>query len=69
MSADSPDPRFRGMTTNERLLAVGLHEKFGDAARKRDRAAMTEILSQVDLASQADTIINAILANPSKYGF
>jgi hypothetical protein len=69
MSADSSNSRFRGMTTNERLFEAGLLERFGDAARMRDRAAMSEILSQVDLASQADTIINAILANPSKYGF
>jgi hypothetical protein len=63
-----PKPDSRGMTTNERLFAAGLIDKFDSAARKRDRAKMIKLLSRVDLASQAETIADMIIANPSKYG-
>jgi|HubBroStandDraft_6_1064221.scaffolds.fasta_scaffold42220_5 hypothetical protein len=44
-----PKPDFRGMTTNERLFAVGLMDKFDSAARKRDRARRP-ILEAIRLA-------------------
>jgi hypothetical protein len=60
---------YRGMTTNERLFAANLLPEFNVAARKQDRAKMIELLSRVDLASQAEWIADTVLANPSKYGF
>ena len=60
---------FRGMTTNERLWATGLLDDFDAAARSRDRAQMIELLSRVDLGSQAEWIADTILANPERYGF
>jgi len=62
-------PDYRGMTTNERLFVANLLEEYQVAARKRDRAKMIELLSRVDLASQAEWIADAVLANPSKYDF
>jgi hypothetical protein len=57
------------MTVNERLSEAGLLEKWDIAARARDRRAMIEVLSQVDLGSQAEWIADMVLASPSKYGF
>jgi hypothetical protein len=59
---------YRGMTTNERLYAANLIEEWDEAARNRDRAKMIELLSRVDLASQAESIADTVLADPSKYG-
>jgi hypothetical protein len=39
------------------------------AARSRDRKRMIEILSNVDLANQADQIADTVIANPKRYGF
>jgi hypothetical protein len=58
-------PRYRGMTTNERLFAANLLEEWDVAARNRDRAKMRELLSRVDLASQAEWIADTVLADPS----
>jgi hypothetical protein len=60
---------YRGMTTFERLCAANLFKEYEGAARKRDRAKMIELLSRVDLASQAEWIADTALADPSKYGF
>jgi hypothetical protein len=56
---------YRGMTTNERLFAANLIEEWDEAARNRDRAKMIELLSRVDLASQAEWIADTVLADPS----
>jgi hypothetical protein len=57
------------MTVNERLFEAGLLEQWDNAARARDRRTMIEILSRVDLESQAEWIADMVLANPPKYGF
>ena len=57
------------MTTNERLYSAGLLGSFEQAARRRDRARMIEMLGKVELADQADQISDTILANPTRYGF
>jgi hypothetical protein len=62
-------PDYRGMTTNERLFAANLLGEWDVAARNRDRAKMIELLSRVDLASQAEWIADTVLADPSKYLF
>lgn len=64
-----PESKFAGMTTNERLFAAGLLDTFNQAARRRDRARMIEVLSKVELADQADKIADGILADPKRYGF
>jgi hypothetical protein len=64
-----PDSRFREMTTNERLCEAGLMAAWDEAVLRKDRAAMIEILSAVDLVGDAEPISDAILADPSKYGF
>jgi hypothetical protein len=59
---------YGGMTVNERLFAAGLHTKWDDAVRNRERANMIELLSRVDLGQQAENIVDTVLSNPSKYG-
>jgi hypothetical protein len=60
---------YRGLTTNERLFVANLLEDWDVAVRDRDRTKMIELLSRVDLASQAEWITDIVLADPSKYGF
>jgi hypothetical protein len=64
-----PHPDYGGMTVNERLYSAGLFDAIDEAVRNRDRAGIVEVLSQVDLASQAERIADMILAEPSGYGF
>jgi hypothetical protein len=61
-----PEGKFRGMTVNERMFEAGLLEQWDNASRARDRRAMIEILSRVDLESQAEWIADTVLANPPK---
>ncbi len=62
-------PRFSGMTVNERLAVAGLLEAWDSAISTADRGQAVEVLSQVDLADQAEWIVDTTLANPAKYGF
>jgi len=57
-----------GMTVNERLFHVGLVDQWDAAARRRDRAAMVDILKRVEVPEPMP-IIDTILADPKKYGF
>lgn len=65
----SNDPRFGGMTVNERLSSAGLVEAWDAAVAKRDRQLGIDLLGRVDLASQAAAIVDAVLADPAKYGY
>jgi hypothetical protein len=56
---------YRGMTTNERLFAANLLEEWDEATRNRDRVKMIELLSRVELTSQAEWIADTLLADPS----
>jgi hypothetical protein len=67
MTADRPD--FTGMTVNERLYFAGLFDKWDAACLARDRDAMLAIMAQVDLAEAGRATVDAVLANPAKYGF
>ncbi len=58
---------FAGMTLNERLAAAGLLPRFEQAARERDRASMVDLLSTLELADQAETIVDRIFADPDRY--
>lgn len=63
---DTPD--YSGMTVNERLFATGLLDEFEQAARRRDRDAMIEILRRVDVQPPEATV-DPILADPKRFGF
>jgi len=58
--------KYAAMTVNERLVESGLLDRFDDAANRRDRSAMIELLAQVEVSS--DTA-DAILNNPAFYGY
>jgi len=60
---------YSGMTVNERLYAAGLLEAWDAAAKSRDRNRMIELLNEIDLSNQAESISDKILANPKFYGF
>lgn len=57
------------MTVNERLVVAGLAEKWDAAVAGRRADAAIDLLRQVGLDSQGATIVDVVLANPSKYGF
>ena len=63
-------PDYSGMTLNERLVEAGLMDRFEQAARSRDLAAMVSLLMQVALEEkEARWSAETILANPAKYGY
>ena len=57
-----------GMTINERLVTVGIVDRWDAAVKRRDRAAMLAILEQVEVA-QPEVTVDAVLASPWKFGF
>jgi len=59
---------YSGMTINERLSAAGLVDAFDDAARRRDRDKMIELLRCVDVETP-EWSVDTILAHPERYGF
>ena len=70
MNANSENhpPDYSGMTLNERLFAAGLLGAFDDAARRRDRDVMIELLRRVEVETP-EWSVEAILADPGRYGF
>ena len=68
MSRQVPD--FGGMTVNERLSTADLLEPWDAAVNARDRERAIEILLQVSMSeADAAATVDAVLSNPSKYGF
>lgn len=65
----SGESKYPGMTVNERLWEAGIMDAWDTAAISRDRDRMIELLGQVELASQAEKIVDSVLANPKRYGF
>lgn len=61
-------PDYSGMTVNERLFAAGLVDAFDDAARRRDRDKMIELLRRVEVETP-EWSVDTILAHPERYGF
>ena len=58
------------MTVNERLFDAELMHDFDEAAKLRNKTRMVEILQKVDLTdAQANETSEAIIKNPSKYGY
>ena len=72
-NSSQPQPEresYGGMTVNERLFVAGTLEHFDTAARHRDRSAMIALLLAVELGEQqAAHTTDAILNNPTKYGY
>ncbi len=62
-------PVYAGMTTNERLFVAGLLGAYDTAIEQNDRQKAIEVLGEVDLAGQAEWIVDTILSNPANYGF
>lgn len=62
-------PNYAGMTVNERLFTAGILDEWDAAARWRKRERMIELLGRVELAEEAEQIVNAVLSNPHPYGF
>lgn len=71
MSRPRPlNEELQGMTVNKRLCACGLLDAFDDEARRRDQAAMIELLMQAAATQeQAEGTVATTLSNPEKYGF
>ena len=64
-----PASRFGGMTANERLAVAVLMVEWDAAINHRDRKAAIELLGRVELADQAENIVDTVLGEPEKYGF
>ena len=63
-------PEYAGMTLNERLFAIGKLEAFTIAAKAHDAEAMEQLLRLVETKpGEAAVAVQAILADPLKYGF
>jgi hypothetical protein len=68
VSQERPD--FGGMTVNERLFASGLIAEFDAAINVGDRQAALDLLTHVGMStSGAEASVDAILADPSTYGY
>ena len=69
---DDASRKYAGMTLNERLWSAKLIERWDAAVRARDRAAMLDILAQVEIADGPKGrvwIVDTTLADPRKYGY
>ena len=53
---------YSAMTVNERLFASGLMEEWDQAVSRKDRLKLIELLWRVELADQAATIVDLIIA-------
>jgi len=61
---------LKGMNVNERLLAMGLFAEWDVAAKARDGDALRMLLRKVYFTEQqANQTVEALLANPKRYGF
>ncbi len=61
-------PKYSGMTTMERVAAVGLLKDFDAAVQSGDMETMVAILQQVELPlPEALAIGEAIIKDPAKY--
>jgi hypothetical protein len=71
MNAQRPtDEELGGMTVNERLFVCGVLDKWEDAAMRRCRQDMIEVLRSVAMTEQqAEWTTDTVLKNPKQYGF
>lgn len=64
------ETELKGMTVNERLFLLGLLDQWEVSAQVRDRDQMIQILRQCAMSEeQCEETTDAVLENPSKYGF
>ena len=70
MSTRPTDQELGGMTVNERLFVCGLIDRWDAAVNSRKREEMIAVLREVAFTQdQAAETTDALLANPTKYGF
>lgn len=60
---------YAGMTLNERIVVSGRLAEWDKAVYAADRAKMIEILTDLDLGNQAESLVDQILSNPEFYGY
>jgi hypothetical protein len=60
--------RYAGLTAIERLDLAGLRAEFDAAARARRRSEMIRLVVEVELAD-ASWFVDAVIANPRRYGY
>jgi len=61
---------LKGMNVNERLLTLGLFAEWDIAAKARDGDALRALLRKARFTEQqANQTVEALLANPKRYGF
>ena len=65
----SGEGKYSGMTVNERLWDAGIMDAWDAAVISRDRDRMIELLGRIELASEAEWIVDTTLANPKRYGY
>jgi hypothetical protein len=64
------EPTFGGMTVNERLFTAGLLGRWDVAIEAGQRKDAIALLMQVEMSEDgAAATVDAVLSNPSKYGF
>ena len=56
------------MTANERLFTLRLMDAWKEAASARNRPAMIALMLKAEVIPPESTV-DALLANPSEYGF
>ncbi|HKD48921.1 MAG TPA: hypothetical protein VKB67_14630 [Rhizomicrobium sp.] len=61
-------PDYSAMAVNERLFAAGLLDSYDAAVRAGDTALMVRLLGEVDLAHEAQHIVAAVMAHPTRAG-
>lgn len=67
---NEPRQGYGEMTVNERLFAAGLIQQFDAAISSGDREGAIEILLRAALSGvSAGETVDAVLANPEKYGY
>jgi hypothetical protein len=61
-------PDLAAMTINERLFVTGLMAEWDAAVRARNRDKMLGIMRRVNV-DHPEFTVDAVLADPAKYGF
>ena len=66
----SVSSKYDAMTVNERLFDAGLLAEFKTAIGSGDRSSAIALLKRVAMTeSSAAGTVDAVLANPSRYGY
>lgn len=65
---EADEQPLAAMTVNERLFHVGILDQWDAAVRRRDRQELISLLERVEVGNP-DRTVDALLANPKKYGY